>query len=110
MRRGCRDGALAERADRAVGEEKIVSTKTKKQIRKRSAERPLLFSDLANANQPLKVRTGRDLQYLSVIISLALRVFDADLVSASVKKLSRPLQNELYSIFGKMLWDEFTKN
>jgi DNA ligase (NAD+) len=69
-----------------------------------------LFDNLEHSDKLIRVRTDKDISYLSLIISLTLKVFDPALVSSSIKKLSKSHQDELYSIIGRMFWNEFSKH
>jgi DNA ligase (NAD+) len=67
------------------------------------------LNDLGGSERALKLKTEAELRYVALILSLALRVFDRATVVESIKALRKPLQNELYSIFGKGLWNEYKR-
>jgi DNA ligase (NAD+) len=82
--------------------------KARDAVKHKKAE-PLPFNRLGSSEQSLKLKTGAELRYVALILSLALQVFDRGTVAESIKALRKPLQNELYSIFGKALWNEYKR-
>jgi DNA ligase (NAD+) len=93
---------------RLLGKCLVIEKKGQRSV-KPPAPALVLFRDMNPAEKPLRVHTEKDLQYLALIISLALRVFDTQLVNSSIRKLSKKHQDELYSLFGKMFWNEFNR-
>jgi len=75
-----------------------------------SPEIASLFGQDSEGDKLIKVQSEKDVEYIAFWIHLAIRGFNRNLVRDSVKRLPTRFQSELYSIFGKLLWDEFSQD
>jgi DNA ligase (NAD+) len=65
-----------------------------------------LFKD-AGGDRIIQVQNEKDIKYLSLLVYVAIRVFDRALVEEAIQRLPKRFLNELNSMFGKLFWNEF---